>query len=177
MLEKTTMKRRVFLAMGVVLLAACSPSEQKAEQYKKDLEIRNSELTFNAMCIIKNNETITRMIEGIEGGMKNGASLNDLQAILNNLRNMEHDHSWKEFEVRFTQVQKDFYDRLNTAYPDLTPNEKKLCAFLRLNMTTKDIASITHQSPHSINIARGRLRKKLDIVNSDENLVNFLAKF
>jgi DNA-binding CsgD family transcriptional regulator len=61
-------------------------------------------------------------------------------------------------------------------YPDLTPNEKKICAFLRLNMSTKDIAAITHQSVHSLNVARTRLRKKLGIDGTDENLVNFLNR-
>lgn len=152
-------------------------SDQKAEQYRKDLEIKNNELTYNAMCIVRNNETITRMIEKMEAALNNGRTAEDLEAVLQNIKGMEVDHTWKEFEVRFTQVHKEFYDKLNEAFPDLTPNEKKLCAFLRLNMTTKDIASITHQSVHSINVARTRLRKKLNLSNSEENLVNFLMKF
>ena len=61
-------------------------------------------------------------------------------------------------------------------YPDLTPNEKKICAFLRLNMSTKDICAITYQSVRSIDMARFRLRKKIGL-DSDENLVSFLSQF
>ena len=83
--------------------------------------------------------------------------------------------TWKEFELRFQDVHSDFYDKLNTLYPDLSPNELRLCAFLRLNMTTKDIAAITYLSINSINVARHRLRKKLDI-DQDENLIKYLSQ-
>ena len=82
---------------------------------------------------------------------------------------------WKEFEIRFQEVHSDFYNNLNEKYPDLTPNEKKICAFLRLNMSTKDISAITYQSVRSIDMARFRLRKKIGL-ETDENLVTFLAQ-
>jgi DNA-binding CsgD family transcriptional regulator len=77
---------------------------------------------------------------------------------------------WAEFEMRFQQVHQDFYRKLHETYPDLTPNEIKICAFLKLNMTTKDISAITFQSVKSIQIARTRLRKRMGI-ERDENLV------
>ncbi|MCD4747537.1 MAG: hypothetical protein K8R58_14675, partial [Bacteroidales bacterium] len=64
----------------------------------------------------------------------------------------------------------------NNKFPDLTANEKKLCAFLRLNMTTKDISAITHQTSNSIEVARTRLRKKLNLSNKDINLVTFISQ-
>jgi tetratricopeptide (TPR) repeat protein/DNA-binding CsgD family transcriptional regulator len=149
-------------------------AEQKAERLMEEVEFKNNELTYNSMSIIKNNELITEIIEGFEQAMKNGYAVDGFDTILQNIRNLERDKSWKEFEVRFTQVHKDFYEKLNLKYPDLTPNEIKLCAFLRLNMTTKDISAITRQSVHSINVARTRLRKKLNLANCEENLINFL---
>ena len=76
--------------------------------------------------------------------------------------------------MRFVEVHKEFYEALNTAYPGLTPNEKRLCAFLRMNMTTKEISALTHQSVKSINMARFRLRKKMNM-DHDENLISFLG--
>ncbi|MCX6305616.1 MAG: tetratricopeptide repeat protein [Bacteroidetes bacterium] len=149
-------------------------AEQSAVRYQMDIELKNKELTCKAMSIIRNNETLSEMIEGIETAIRKGESIEGYQNVLQTFRNVERDKSWGEFELRFTQVHKDFYDKLNETFPDLSPNEKKLCAFLRLNMTTKDIASITHQSVHSINVARTRLRKKINLANSDENLINFL---
>jgi DNA-binding CsgD family transcriptional regulator len=86
------------------------------------------------------------------------------------------DHTvWNEFEVRFQQVHNDFYQKLIEKYPDLTPNEIKICAFLKLNMTSKDISAITFQSVKSIQVARNRLRKKMGI-ERDENLVLLLQQ-
>lgn len=97
-----------------------------------------------------------------------------IQKIIIDIKNAQDDDIWKEFEVRFSQVYNDFYERLNSKYPDLTLNEKRICAFLRLNMTTKEICALTRQSYNSLNVARARLRKKLNIQNEDINLVTFL---
>jgi len=131
------------------------------------------------MHIIQTNETNIKIVEELTNIKKslNPKETEQQKIILNLIKNIsinKNDDIWKEFEVRFTQVHQKFYNKLNEKYPDLTPNEKKLCAFLKLNMTTKEISMITHQSPNSIRVARTRLRKKLDIT-SDENLINFLA--
>jgi tetratricopeptide (TPR) repeat protein len=150
-------------------------AEKENEGLRRDLEQKNKELTYNAMCIIKNNETVAKIAETIEGAITTGNDSTSLNRMVRQLQNMEREKNWTEFEVRFTQVHEDFYQTLNTRFPDLTPNEKKLCAFLKLNMSTKDISAITHQSVHSLNVARTRMRRKLGIDQTDENLVNFLA--
>jgi tetratricopeptide (TPR) repeat protein len=149
-------------------------SEKENENLRLDLELKNNELTYNAMCIIKNNETVAKMVEVVEQALDSGDDAMNLRQIIQRLQTVEANKGWKEFEVRFTHTHKDFYDELLSRFPDLTPNERKLCAFLRLNMSSKDIASITHQSVHSINVARTRMRKKLGIGQTDENLISFL---
>jgi DNA-binding CsgD family transcriptional regulator len=64
---------------------------------------------------------------------------------------------------------------LQQQFPDLSPNERRLCAFLRLNMSSKEISTITGQSIHSIQVARTRLRKKLQLTHSEQGLIEFLA--
>ena len=76
--------------------------------------------------------------------------------------------------MHFKEVHFAFYEMLQKSFPDLTVNEKRLCAFLRLNLTTKEIAAITHQSVKSINMARFRMRKKMNL-ESDVDLAGFLA--
>ena len=149
-------------------------TEKENEKLKMDLEQKNKELTYNAMCIIKNNETVAKIAETLEDAIQAGEDEKGINNLVRKLQNMEREKNWTEFEVRFTNVHEDFYNKLNTRFPDLTPNEKKLCAFLKLNMSTKDVAAITHQSVHSINVARTRMRKKLGIDQTEENLVNFL---
>jgi len=150
-------------------------AEQQTARLTLELELRNKELTCNAMSIIRKNEAISGMIETLDKAVKDGQPVEMISELFEQIRNGNRESSWKEFEVRFTTVHQSFYDKLNEIYPDLTPNERKLCAFLKLNMTTKDIASITNQSLNSINVARTRLRRKLNLANSDENLVNFLG--
>ena len=150
-------------------------AEKENEKLRMDLEQRNKELTYNAMCIIKNNETVAKIAETLEDAIASGEDHSSLNYMVRKLQNIEREKNWTEFELRFTQIHEGFYQKLNDRFPDLSPNEKKLCAFLKLNMTTKDIAAITHQSVHSINVARTRMRKKLGIDQTEENLVNFLS--
>jgi DNA-binding CsgD family transcriptional regulator len=98
-----------------------------------------------------------------------------IQDILREMQSNLDNTVWSEFEMRFQQVHQDFYQKLLERYPDLTPNEIKICAFLKLNMTTKDISAITFQSVKSIQVARNRLRKRMGIPR-DENLVAALQQ-
>ena len=98
-----------------------------------------------------------------------------VQEIIREMKSNIDNTVWNEFEVRFQQVHEDFYKKLGESYPNLTPNETKLCAFMRLNMTTKDISAITFQSVKSIQVARARLRKKMGITR-DDNLVTLLQQ-
>jgi tetratricopeptide (TPR) repeat protein/DNA-binding CsgD family transcriptional regulator len=149
-------------------------AEKENEALRADLEQRNKELTFNAMCIIKNNEAMVKMVEAVDSALEAKDEHNQLKNVIHQLQRIEQDKSWEDFEIRFIQTHQDFYEKLQSRFPDLTPNERKLCAFLRLNLSTKDIAAITHQSINSINVARTRLRKKLSIDGTDENLIGFL---
>jgi tetratricopeptide (TPR) repeat protein len=153
-------------------------ADNKAKSLQSKLEFKNRELASNAMFLAQNNELINKIITDVKN-LENHASDNGRKLILKLIRELKknsQDNAWKEFETRFESVHSDFYKNLNQQFPELTPNERKLCAFLRLNMTTKDISALTYQSVRSIETARLRLRKKLDI-STDTNLVNFLSGF
>jgi len=141
------------------------------------LEHTNKELTTYVMYLLRKNEFIISIAEKLKIARLDAKAENKkvMTELIKELESNSTMISWEEFEVRFQQVYTGFYKNLNTNYPDLTPNELRLCAFFRLNMTTKEIAAITYQSINSISVARYRLRKKLGI-NSDDNLVAFLTK-
>ncbi|MBZ0241671.1 MAG: hypothetical protein K8F24_00520, partial [Bacteroidales bacterium] len=143
------------------------------ENFEKELEIRNKELSTYVMAMIKKNETISQIIELLNTKQTRENS-GYFRQIIRDLSNIQDDGLWDEFEIRYQQVHNKFYEQLQATSPNLTTNERRLCAFLRLNMTTKDIASITGQSIRSIEVARTRLRKKLDITNSEVSLVEYL---
>jgi tetratricopeptide (TPR) repeat protein len=148
------------------------------ENLKRELDFKNRELTTNVMYLLKKNELITGISEKLIKSKLDFKVENQkiIQEIINELKSSQDKDIWSEFEAHFTQVHIEFYNRLNELFPNLSSNEKKLCAFLRLNMSTKDISAITYQSINSITVARSRLRKKLDIQGEDVNLINFLMQ-
>ena len=145
------------------------------KKLNQDLDYKKKELTSNMMYLMEKNEFITsiskKLIELKPDAKKDNKEL--IQSIINEIRLNSTAKMWEEFEIRFKEVHVEFYDELHKAHPDLTLNEVKICAFLRLNMSTKEISAITHQSIKSINMARFRLRKKLQI-DRDENLIAYL---
>jgi len=146
------------------------------ENLHSDLNYKNKELTTNVMYLLKKNELILIVTDKLKKA-KMGFKMENrklIEGVIKDLESASKGDIWKEFELRFQEVHSDFYNKLNELFPNLTPNELKLCAFLRLNMSTKDIAAITFLSVNSINIARHRLRKKLNI-DQDENLITFLS--
>jgi len=150
--------------------------ELEKENLTNDLDYKNKELTTNVMYLLKKNELILNVCDKLKKAkmsfkLENRAVVED---VIRDLESASKGDMWKEFELRFQEVHSDFYDKLTSLFPNLTPNELKLCAFLRLNMSTKDIAAITFLSINGINIARHRLRKKLNM-DKDESLIMFLS--
>jgi tetratricopeptide (TPR) repeat protein len=96
-----------------------------------------------------------------------------LNRIIRNLDSGSNVDAWKEFELRFEQVHKEFFYVLKELYPDLTPVELKVCSLLRLNMNSKDISTLTNRSVRTIENTRTSIRKKLDL-NPQINLSSYL---
>ena len=146
------------------------------EKLEKDMIIKNKELTTNVIYLLQKNElinSITSRLLKLKENLKE-ENKQPVQKIIVDLQSITEKEVWEEFEYRFQNVHEEFYQNLKKKFPDLTPSEIKLAAFLRLNMNTKEIASITNQSVNSLETARYRLRKKLGITNQEVNLVNFL---
>lgn len=145
---------------------------------EENLEYKNKELTTNVMYLMKKNEMLIEVSERLME-VKRNARKDDqdrIQRIILELNTAKDNDVWEEFEVRFNHVYNDFYERLTTRFPHISPNDRKLCAFLRLNMSSKEICAITRQTPNSLNVARARLRKKLGLDNSEVSLVSFLEQ-
>ena len=148
--------------------------EKKALEQK--LEFRNKELTTNVMYLMKKNELlndISTWLIALKKDLKN-ENASRIQKIILDINRGKDEDAWEEFEIRFHQVYNDFYERLLAKHPDLSLNERKLCAFLKLNLTSKEICTITGQTINGLNVARARLRKKMGL-DSDDNLSNYLS--
>ena len=83
---------------------------------------------------------------------------------------------WERFEHHFDQVHGDFLDRIRDEFSDLTPQDQKLCAYLRLNLNTKEIAQLMSISVRGVEMARYRLRKRLGM-DTEQNLSKFILEY
>lgn len=101
----------------------------------------------------------------------------EIEAIRNDLRNSVGDNSLKELSRFVPEFNSRFFQKLLKDFPDLSVNERRLCALLNMNMTTKQICEITRQSPHSIYIARTRLRTKLGLTGKSCSIQEFLSEY
>ena len=103
--------------------------------------------------------------------------IKELNKIMSNIeKNIAEDNDWEGFSIYFDEVHGDFTHRLKKDYDDLTPQEMKLSAYLRMNLSTKEIAHLLNISVRGVEIARYRLRKKLHLDRSD-NLQEFILAY
>ncbi|WP_282037001.1 tetratricopeptide repeat protein [Saccharicrinis aurantiacus] len=144
-----------------------------------EIETKDKELTTNVMYLVQKNEllnTVTKDLITVKNSLK-GEHKKALQKVIYNLQSQSDNEVWREFEMRFNQVHKDFYEQIRAKHPDISPSEERLCALLRLNMTSKEIAAITHQTLRGVEVARGRLRKRLGLTGIDINIITYLEQF
>ena len=178
-----------FILVALIIIAVLVLSRQvqknKAIALEKknladEVEFKNKELAINVMNLLKRNEFIVDTSRRILD-LKNNPSPKDIEdelyKIAKTLQDETGKEGWEEFDMRFKQVHNAFYDRLLAEFPDLSPNELRLCALLKLNLTTKDISELTGQRRETVEMARFRLRKHLGIQDPAVNLINFLSKY
>jgi PAS domain S-box-containing protein len=139
------------------------------------LNVKKMELVSGTLQLMHvnemNNNLIAELIKLNPHTNKEGREL--IRQISNKFKMNLTEQIWVDFESRFENAFDSFYKVLHEKYPNLTPNERKLCALLRLSLSSKDIAILTFQNPQSIDVARYRLRKKLNLA-SEDNLIDFL---
>jgi len=168
------LKRHKRLKLQQILL------NERNHHYKELLELKNRELATQSIQIAKRNESINNLIKKIKNYASNQSaesrkSILKITPMLKELTSSENGW-WKEFELRFTQLNKDFLTRLLTSNPELSPIEIRICSLLRLNMGTKDIAEIMHNSVRTIENHRFRIRKKLQLDNT-QSLTAYILNF
>ncbi len=148
----------------------------KNENLTIEISSKQRELTTKALNLVQNNEfniIIAEKLNSLTTEFRDEKLNKTIKSIINQIIIKNKNSIWEEFEIHFQLVHKDFYSKLLKTHPDLTPNEIKLCAFLKLNLSSKEISTITQQTYNSIRIARSRLRKKIGIID-DKNMIGYL---
>ena len=132
----------------------------KNEKLEIAIDSKNRELAISTMSLIKKNEFLNTIKKGIQEQNTPNGIRKVIKIIDNNLNNTD---DWKLFKEAFDNADKDFLKLVKEKHPILTPNDLKLCAYLRLNLASKEIAPLLNISPRSVEVKRYRLRKKMDL--------------
>ncbi|PZR23007.1 MAG: LuxR family transcriptional regulator [Flavobacterium psychrophilum] len=134
----------------------------KNQQLEQDFESKNRELAVSTMNLIKKNELLSMIKDDLKKTSEgNERSVKSVISTIN--KNINEDDTWDMFKEAFNNADKDFLKKVKNAHPSLTPNDLRLCAYLRLNLSSKEIAPLLNISVRSVEIKRYRLRKKMEL--------------
>jgi DNA-binding response OmpR family regulator/DNA-binding CsgD family transcriptional regulator len=170
--------RQKIAAETRITLLTKEVAEREIALLQTDIELKNKELASKVLFLLQRDELISQTIQkltALKGAIPN-ENEKHINQLIEQLKRTPNDKPWKEFETCFEKVHGDFYSRLQERSPDITANEKKICAFIRLNLSTKEICALTQHSVKSIEVARTRLRKRLGLKRED-NLNAFISGF
>ena len=149
----------------------------KNEKLETEIEFKNSELASSAMNLVQKKEFILKIKETLQHLNKSEKESMDSQDLKKLLRSLSEEEKlndeWEQFSIHFNNVHGDFLIKLSEKYPILKSHELKLSAYLRMNLTSKEIAQLMSISVRGVEISRYRLRKKLNIP-TETNLFQFL---
>jgi DNA-binding response OmpR family regulator len=151
---------------------------KKNEQAEKEIITSKQALAKLTLRIIQNNELNSRLFEELNeiSTNCNDKGKNSINRLISNFKTDSKNINWQEFDLLFEQVHRSFYDNLNKHFTDLSPNERKLCVFYKLNLNSKEICSLTLQNENTLKKARARLRKKLNLT-IEQSIHQFLQQF
>lgn len=143
----------------------------KNEQLEKENKNKSKELAASTMNLVKKNELLTQIKEQLTQ-LKNKSVMPVIETINDNLNNTDN---WEFFKEAFNNADSEFLKKLKDKHPNLSPNDLKLCAYLRLNLSSKEIAPLFNISPRSVEIKRYRLRKKINLPH-EKNLTDYILE-
>jgi len=151
------------------------------ESLKNEMRFKNKELANATLHLIQKNKTLTYLKDDLSKVLRVIPNDNPDKQNINNLlkkinKDLRNEKNWELFNNYFDEVHEDFMERLKTKYDDLSPKELRLCAYLRMNISTKEIAPLMNISIRGVEISRYRLRKKLQL-DHNTNLTDFILSF
>ncbi|WP_462255109.1 triple tyrosine motif-containing protein, partial [Ferruginibacter sp.] len=147
------------------------------DNLEAEINFKNSELASSAMHLVKKGELLTKIkaeLAHVMKGFDNPQAIAEIKKMIKSLGEDDNiDKEWESFTKHFDKVHSDFVAGLKDKHPAITSNELKLSAYLRMNLSTKEIAQLMNISVRGVEISRYRLRKKLGI-SSETNLFDYL---
>ena len=142
------------------------------ENLRRDIDNKNRELGVSTMSLIKKNEFLNSIKRELQSAEDNTSIKQVIKIIDRNLNNTD---DWNVFEEAFNNADKDFLKKVKSIHPKLTSNDLRLCAYLRLNLSSKEIAPLLNISSRSVEVKRYRLRKKMDLAH-ESSLTDYILE-
>lgn len=183
--KEQILQKRKMIQHQISLKRKAEKAEQQMIQMRNDVLVRENrikaeEIANSTMELVEKN----KMLLMVKDKLKNIQSENNIDTrnsiirqLLKNIdRDLKNDEKWKIFEENFDEVHENFLNRFKQKHPNISAKDMKLCAFLRMNLSSKEIAPLLRISVRSVEISRYRLRKKLDIPH-DLNLTDYIVHF
>lgn len=144
----------------------------KNDRLQHEIDSKTRELSSSTMSVIKKNELLNTIKDELSL-VRDRDKIKPVLKIINS--NLTKNNDWQLFEEAFNNADSDFLKKVKLLHPSLTPNDLKLCAYLRLNLTSKEIAPLLNISVRSVEIKRYRLRKKMDLKH-EKSLVEYILE-
>lgn len=178
--QQKTMRLKEIQHQEEVLKAEKEIIKLNNEKLENELQHKNKELASSAMHIVHNVETIqkikTALLAAIEAVQDADAKAH-MRKVLRSIANeISLENNWEQFELHFNQIHQNFLVRLRKEFPDLTHNDIKLISYLKLNLSSKEIAPLLNLSVRGVEASRYRIRKKMNL-NPSVNLTEFILRY
>ncbi|RZK55322.1 MAG: transcriptional regulator, partial [Pedobacter sp.] len=147
------------------------------KQLEADVEFKNKELATTTMHLVQRGKLLSKIGDELLPLVQQTTSkdtANDLKKVIRLLNEAKKlDNDWEQFSIHFDHVHANFLSNLKEKYPNLSPSDLKLCAYLKLNLSSKEIAQLLNITSRAVEVSRYRLRKKLNL-KPEVNLFDFL---
>ncbi len=141
------------------------------EHLERDMAEKNGQLAASTMSLIKKNEFLSNLKEELKE-----AESSKVKGVIKTIdKELKEEDNWKMFKEAFKNADKEFFDKIKAKHPELTSNDLRLCAYLRLNLSSKEIAPLINISVKSVEIKRYRLRKKMNLPR-EINLTDYIME-
>ena len=151
--------------------------ELRNEKLEEDNRHKTQQLASSTMHLVQKNEILLKVkeeLKKVETQTQNPNTRKVVRQLIKLVNNdIKLDEDWEQFAHHFDQVHSDFLKRLRETHPQLSPKDHRLCAYLRMNLATKERAPLMTISVRGVEISRYRLRKKLNL-DAEANLVEFI---
>jgi DNA-binding CsgD family transcriptional regulator len=170
-------KRMAYLHQLELEISEKELMKLRNENLEKEIEFKNTELATSAMNLVQKKEFLLKVKDELQRLNTSGKEVIDTVEIKKILRLLSEEkkvnEEWEQFSVHFNKVHADFLNIIKERYPTINQQELKLCAYLIMNLSSKEIAQLMAISVRGVEISRYRLRKKLQIP-TEVNLFEFL---